>query len=114
MSQATLFLLKPGFTDAAQPGKTFFCPSCVYVEGLLGTYPQLLEQLQVVRVDFPRPRAAIIALAGAENQSAPLLVLDAISHSAHVTGEYEGRSLIDGKDAIAAYLAEQYGIDLSH
>lgn len=45
MSQATLFLLKPGFTDAAQPGKTFFCPSCVYVEGLLGTYPQLLEQL---------------------------------------------------------------------
>lgn len=114
MSQATLFLLQPGFDDAKQPDKTFFCPSGTLIEGVLAVYPQLKEKIDVQRVPFARPRQAVVAAAGDANQGLPLLVLNEKSSSEHVTGEHEGRSLIAGKDAIAAYFAETYGIDWSH
>ncbi|RMX08682.1 DUF3088 domain-containing protein [Corticibacter populi] len=114
MSKPTLFLLQPGFDDEKQPGKTFFCPAGTFIEGVLAVYPQLKDQIEVRRVPFPRPRQAVIAAAGEANQSLPLLVLDGQSDSSQVTGEHEGHSLVAGKEAIAAYFAETYGIDWSH
>ena len=114
MSTHTLFLLKPGFEDPNIPGVTFFCPSCIFVEGLLAAYPQLLDTVQVERVGFARPRDAVIRVAGEENQGLPLLVIEGISQSAHITGTHERRSLVSGKDAIAAYFAERFGIDVTH
>lgn len=114
MSEATLFLLQPGFDDEKQPGKKFFCPSGTLIEGVLAVYPQLKEKIKVERVPFPRPRQAVIAAAGEANQGLPLLVLAGKSDSQHVTGEHEGRSLVSGKEPIAAYFAETYGIDWAH
>ena len=114
MSAPTLFLLNPGFSDAAQPGKKFFCPACIFVEGLLATYPEQLASLKVERVGFTRPRPAVIAAAGEANQGLPLLVLEGKSDSIHVTGEHNGHSLVAGKEAIAAYFAETLAIDWGH
>ncbi|MDR2128227.1 MAG: DUF3088 domain-containing protein [Burkholderiaceae bacterium] len=114
MSRPTLFLLASGFADEKQPGKKFFCPSCAFLEGVLAVYPQIKEKIDIQRVPFPRPRQQVIAAAGEENQSLPLLVLAGKSNSPHVTGEHNGRSLVDGKKAIAAYFAETYGIDWAH
>ena len=59
MSRDRLLLLKADFMDQDQgPG---YCPACATLEGLLGFYPELRESLDVVYLDFPRPREAVIA-----------------------------------------------------
>ncbi|WP_205880117.1 DUF3088 family protein [Lampropedia aestuarii] len=85
-------MLQPGFDDEKQPGKKFFCPSSTLIEGVLAVYPQL-KKITVERVPFPRPRQAVIAAAAKANQ---------------------GRSRVSGKEPLAAYLAETYGIDGAH
>ena len=70
-----LFLLTPLFPDAkAGPGR-YHCPECAQVEGLLSYFPYLRARLEVSYVNFPRPRPAVVALVGAENQGCPVLVL---------------------------------------
>jgi len=54
MEKSTLFLLKPGFRD--DNGGPFFCPDCAAVEGFLKYAPEVEIQLDVRRIDFPRPR----------------------------------------------------------
>lgn len=69
-----LFLIRPD----THPGRAegWYCPDCAIVQGALAYYPQLREALDIRLVDFPRPRAAIVALVGADYQDCPLLLLD--------------------------------------
>ena len=72
-----LFLLKADFQDPEkEPGKRYFCPDCVMIEGLLSYYPRLNDELEVHYVNFARPRKALVDLLGEENQSCPVLILD--------------------------------------
>ncbi len=71
----TLYLLDPEFADAALPGRAFYCKDCITLDGLLAAFPASAARLDVVRVPHPRPRAAIVALLGEENQTLPCLVL---------------------------------------
>ena len=91
MARDQLFLLKPDFRDDS--GGPWYCPSCATLEGVLGFYPRLRELLDVQYLDFPRPRAAVIAAIGAENQGLPVTwngywqmggiqMLDALEHPA--------------------------------
>lgn len=88
MSRDRLFLIAPGFDDPASPGRSFFCPDCNQVEGVLASTPGLAERIEVTRVPFARPRVPIIAVLGEENQSLPVLILgdaapapdDALTH----------------------------------
>ena len=64
MLRDKLLLLKPDFMDQDQG--PYYCPACATIEGLLGFYPKLRNALDVVHVDFPRPRAAVIAEIGAD------------------------------------------------
>ena len=74
MAQAdTLFLLHD-YADPAHGGETFYCEACMTVEGVLATYPELAAKLEIVRVPWPRPRAAVVAAIGEENQNCPALV----------------------------------------
>ena len=73
MSKMVLFLLKPGFTD--DKGGPWFCPGCAGVEGFLKFAPEVERQIEVRRIDFPRPRKEIVELVGAGNQGCPVLVL---------------------------------------
>lgn len=74
MSRDTLFLLETEFADAALPGRTFYCKDCITIEGLLATFPERAANLEIVRVAYSRPRAAVIAAIGEANQNLPALV----------------------------------------
>ena len=69
-----LFLLQHDFVDSELGGRTFYCKDCVTVEGLLAVFPALAEAVEIVRVPWPRPRAAVVEALGVENQNLPALV----------------------------------------
>jgi hypothetical protein len=68
----TLYVLRPGFADK---DTTFFCPFSAQVIGFLAYYPQIKDSLDIVELDFPKPRRPLFDVLGAEHQSAPMLVL---------------------------------------
>lgn len=107
-----LFLVNPGWTDDA--GGPWYCPAGAVIEGVLAFHPRLQDQLDIVRLDWARPRPPVIAAVGEENQSCPLLVLDGAfdwpeADTAAATG---ARFLQD--EAIIPYLAARYGIARPH
>ncbi|KAF1039651.1 MAG: hypothetical protein GAK33_01492 [Burkholderia lata] len=107
----TLFILRPGFfKDSEGP---FYCGDSVAVEGLLSFYPQLRDAVDVEYIDAPRPRRPIVTLIGADNQSAPVLVLAAgraPDDDTLAIREHNGRRFIDSPADIRRYLSAQYGV----
>jgi hypothetical protein len=114
MTRDTLFLLRPDFEDPAYPGRRFYCWHCAVIEGVLASFPKLADQINVERIAWPRPRQAVIALVGEENQSVPLLVLASDANSIHQTGTHNGRAFIADKDRILAALSERHGFPDPH
>ena len=114
MTRDTLFLLRPDFEDPAYPGRRFYCWHCALIEGVLASFPQLAERVDVERVTWSRPREAVIALVGEENQSLPLLVLAPGTTSAQQTGVFQGRAFIADKDRILAALSDRHGFPDPH
>lgn len=110
----TLFLLRPGFPDAAYPGQVFYCWHCALMEGVLASFPDLAQRLEVVRVDFPRPRADVVAVVGAENQSLPLLLLGDDEPDGLETGRAGAVRFVQGKDAILRALSARHGFPVPH
>ena len=114
-----LFLLKPGFSDVNvdQEGRMYYCPSCAAIEGLLSYYPHLREKLEIIYVDFPRPRTAIVDLIGEANQGCPVLVIGtkgAGGVSNEGIKEAHGNYFISATQQIMAYLAATYTIGFPH
>ncbi|AYG62373.1 DUF3088 domain-containing protein [Rhizobium jaguaris] len=109
-----LFPLRPGFDDPAYPGQQFYCWHCALLEGVLASFPDLANKLDVERIEWPRPRQGVIALVGEQNQSLPLLVLAEGDNSPHQTGVHEGRVFIAEKYKILAALSERHGFPHPH
>jgi len=74
MGKPILFMLNPWFDNGGQG--PFYCPDCGIVEGFLAYNPDIRKQLEIIYVNFKRPRPKIIKYLGEENQSSPALVLD--------------------------------------
>jgi hypothetical protein len=115
--QDQLFLLKPDFR--ADDGGPYYCPSCATLEGVLSFYPQLRSVLDVQYVEFPRPRAAVIAAIGADNQGLPSLVIssDPAADKALVgldVKQAKGRRFLQSPGDIGKYLARRHGIGEPH
>jgi hypothetical protein len=72
MAKDTLYVLRPGFSDK---GTTYFCPFSAQVVGFLSYYPDIRTSLDIVELDFPKPRQPLFDLFGAEHQAAPMLLL---------------------------------------
>ena len=107
-----LFLINPHWTD--DEGGPWFCPAGAYVEGVLAFYPALKDQLEIVRIDFPRPRPAVIEQVGEDHQSCPILVLDgAFDWPEAETSAATGRRFLQDH-AIVPYLAARYGVGRPH
>jgi hypothetical protein len=53
--------------DAPDQG-TFYCPDCGIVEGFFICNPKIREMVEIIHVDFQRPRPEIIEQLGEENQ----------------------------------------------
>ena len=70
-----LFVLDIDYADPEFAPRRFYCKDCVTVEGLLALFPDRAANIEVVRVPWPRPRAAVIAALGEQNQNLPALAL---------------------------------------
>ena len=114
MARETLFVLRRGFTDK---GKPWFCPFAAQVEGMLSFYPELRETLEIVEIDFPKPREAVVELLGEDHQSTPVLVLHPDSPSeadgVKIT-EANGHRFIEKTMDIMSYLAVTRGVPRPH
>lgn len=93
-----LFVLRPGFTDQ---GQAWFCPYSAQVIGYLAYYPEVRDTLDVIELDFAKPRHPLVDLVGEENQSMPCLVL--------TDGRFIGKTI-----EILRYLAETRGTPPPH
>jgi len=114
MSRDTLFLLRPGFTDK---GKPWFCPYAAQVQGMLSFYPELRETLELVEIDFAKPREAVVEVLGETHQATPVLVLhpDSPTDVAGVTiGEANGHRFVEKTLEIMTYLAVTRGVPPPH
>lgn len=110
MTKDTLYLLPISFD---KEGRQRFCPDCAMMEGYLACYPQLLDLLDIVRVDYARPRAALVARLGEDHQNAPTLVLAETAPDAGAYGEIQaanGLSFLSDARPITRWLADRYGL----
>lgn len=108
-----LFVYRPGFVDGGQP---YFCPYSAQVIGFLSYYPQVRDTLELVELEFARPRRPLSDLLGEATQSAPMLVLaGAPAPVAGVTvREVNGRRYVETTLEILRYLAATRGLPAPH
>ncbi len=110
MAKDTLYLLPMGFD---KDGQQRFCPDCAMMEGYLAAYPQLREALDIVRVDYPRPRAALVERLGEDHQNAPTLILAGAAANAGPHCEIQfanGFGFLSDARPITRYLAAKHGL----
>lgn len=114
MNHDQLFLLKPDFQDQ---GKTYYCPGCAEVIGILEFYPELKGNIDIHYVDFPRPRSELASLVGEANQGCPVLVLATVLQNlpAHLGVQHaNGHAFVADARAIGEYFAHVHGIGIPH
>ena len=114
-----LFLLKPNFGDLniGDSGQQYYCPHCAMIEGVLSYYPQLKEKIQLIYIEFPRPRHQLIEFVGKENQGCPNLVISKNKDSIVDTSYFNKKGdylFVNKKELIARYLADKYHIAIPH
>ncbi len=120
MSRDRLFVLRPGFADPKKGPGTYFCPYSAQVIGFLSYYPAVRATLDVVELEFERPRRPLVDLVGDAHQGAPLLVLgDAPGEAAHAVdgvtiGTAGGHRFVEKTLEILRYLAATRGVPLPH
>ena len=114
-----LFLLNPNFQDLKVDGteQLYYCPHCAMIEGLLKYYPNLKNFIEIIYVDFQRPRKQIIELIGEENQGCPSLVIPKVNSGKVDTSYFKELGdylFVNKKELIALYLADKYQIGKLH
>jgi len=115
-----LFLLKSAFQDKnLSNNERYYCPHCAMIEGVITYFPKLKELIDIIYVDFERPRKEIIQLIGNDNQSCPVIIIhkDEIENNEVVLNEfsiYEDYYFSDSKMIIAKYLANKYTVSYPH
>ena len=108
MAKHTLFTLTPWVEEGGKG--PYYCPDCGVVEGFLHYSPQIRDRIDIVQVNFPRPRPEVVELLGEENQSCPVLVLGEGEESTPEakTSRATGKKFINDAAAICKFLAETY------
>lgn len=107
MAKPILLMLNSWF-DEGDIGP-FYCPDCGIIEGFLAYNPAIRKQLEIIFVDFKRPRPTIIEYLGEENQGSPVLVLDDSDHVSNGTKKSlsTGKKFIDDPMLICDYLGKR-------
>lgn len=114
MAERTLFMLNTWY-DAPDQGP-YYCPDCGIVEGFFIYNPEIKDKLDIINVDFQRPRPQIIEQLGEENQGSPVLLLpdDSVSFEGVKKSMSTGKAFIDDPIAICNYLAQTFGGIMPH
>jgi hypothetical protein len=108
-----LFVLRPSFVDGDQ---TYFCPYSAQVIGFLAYYPEVARTVELIELDFAKPRRPLSELLGEDHQAAPMLVLgDAVVAVAGVDiAEVNGHVYVEKTLQILRYLAATRNVPLPH
>jgi hypothetical protein len=114
MERDKLFVLRPEFADPAFPDDRFFCWHCALLEGVIVSFPQLAQRIDIERIDWAKPRHKVVAMIGECNQSCPVLILANDSPLELATGEWNGIRFVKGQNEILHALAVRHGIALPH
>ncbi len=114
MARDILYLLPADFPDAKYPGQRFYCADCLFMEGILACFPELLTRIEVRRADFPRPRTEVVALVGEANQGLPLLIFGDDADDGLETGRHGDLRFAGDRLSIMKALAARHGIPLPH
>jgi hypothetical protein len=114
-----LFLLKKDFKDSKlEPvNQPYYCDSCALVEGILSYFPHLRNDIEVIYVDFIRPRKVIVDLIGEDHQGCPVLVTTKADNDGIDTTYFNeaGDSIfINSTQHIMQYLGNRYKISIPH
>lgn len=110
MAKDTLYLLPMSFD---KEGQHRFCPDCAMMEGYLAAFPQLRDLLDIVRVDYPRPRPVLVERLGEDHQNAPTLILAQAAPDAGPHGEIQsanGLRFLSDARPITRWLAAKYDL----
>lgn len=108
-----LFVFRSGFDDG---GTTYFCPFSAQVIGFLAYYPEVKDSLEIIELDFPKPRHPLFELLGETHQAAPMLVLAGTPTPVpKVTiAEANGHSYVEKTIEILRYLAATRSVPGPH
>ncbi|KRA64428.1 hypothetical protein ASD89_20195 [Caulobacter sp. Root656] len=110
-----LFLLRPDWIDQDRP---WFCMACAAVEGFLGYYPQVRDQLDVAYLPYDRPRRPVVDLLGGAHQNLPALVLaEPFAHPDLRDGDLQaanGLWFATNEGPITRVLAARHGVSPPH
>lgn len=114
MKKHTLFMLNPWTEDNNQ--YSYYCPDCGVVEGFLFYSPEIRNEIEIISVDFARPRNGIIEFLGLEHQDSPVLVLadDAPAYDGALQSMSTGKKFINDPLEICTFLGEIYNGVLPH
>ena len=109
----TLYVLKPSFDDG---GTTYFCPFSAQVIGFLSYYPHVRDTLDVVELDFAKPRKPLADILDEQHQAAPMLVLagDGTPVPGITIGEVRGTRFVEKTKEILRYLAATRSTPMPH
>ena len=113
----SLFLLRPGFADPKLGPDRYYCVECAALEGLLTFDTRLAGRLDVQRIEFERPRPALVALLGTEHQNCPTLVLAQPPEPGAPGVQMSnstGRAFVTGLVPIGEYLAFAHRVARPH
>lgn len=94
-------------------------PHCAEIEGVIKYYPILKESIEIIYVDFKRPRQEIILLIREYNQGCPNLIIDKndFENDEIETGYFKtfGKYLfVNSNYSITKYLSNRFGIGIPH
>jgi len=108
MKKPILFMLNAWFDD--DDIGPFYCPDCGIIEGFLAYNPDIREQLEIISIEFKRPRPRIIEYLGEENQGSPVLVLDDSTQipDGAKRSLSTGKTFIDDPILICDYLGKSF------
>ncbi len=109
----SLFVFRPGFDDG---GKPYFCPYCAQVIGMLTYFPHVRDTLDVIELEFEKPRHPLSDLLGDAHQSAPVLVLrgEGVAVPDVRIDQANGHRFITKTIEILRYLAATRGVPSPH
>ena len=108
-----LFVLRPGFEDN---GVTYFCPFSAQVIGFLIYYPQVKDSVELVELEFAKPRQPLVDLVGEGHQAAPMLVLAGkpVNVPNVKIGEANSHQFVEKTIEILRYLAATRSVPAPH
>jgi len=108
-----LFVLRPGFEDG---GTRYFCPYSAQVMGFLSYYPKVKDSLEIIELEFPKPRHPLFDLLGEKHQAAPMLVIagEPTQVPKVTIAEANGQSYVEKTIEILRYLAATRSVPGPH